>query len=310
MVPVCSGCGEKIKDAFILRVSPDMVWHAACLQCSDCHCNLADNPTCFLRDGKMYCKTDYVRLFSMKCAHCQETLQSSDLVLRAQGEVYHQDCFRCSDCHCQLLPGDLFTFQPQGLHCITHRQLEQERERNEISDAREDNQNTQQYPGICPNYSPKSEVVLKQPAEKLSRMRTVLNEQQLQALRTCYSMNPRPDAILKEKLVEVTGLSPRVIRVWFQNKRCKDKKRALMMQQSQKHPSEIQSLRGVVGTRMVARSPKPQDEHAWCPVEVTSCRWSWQLLSESFLTAEGAAFSQMVGVTEPDQMCCLGYTLP
>ena len=35
------------------------------------------------------------------------------------------------------------------------------------------------------------------------------------------SANPRPDALMKEQLTEMTGLSPRVIRVWFQNKRCK-----------------------------------------------------------------------------------------
>lgn len=34
---------------------------------------------------------------------------------------------------------------------------------------------------------------------------------------------------MKEQLVEMTGLSPRVIRVWFQNKRCKDKKKAIQM---------------------------------------------------------------------------------
>ena len=38
---------------------------------------------------------------------------------------------------------------------------------------------------------------------------------------------------MKEQLVEMTGLSPRVIRVWFQNKRCKDKKRSIMMKQLQ-----------------------------------------------------------------------------
>ena len=38
---------------------------------------------------------------------------------------------------------------------------------------------------------------------------------------------------MKEQLVEMTGLSPRVIRVWFQNKRCKDKKRSMLMKQLQ-----------------------------------------------------------------------------
>lgn len=69
-------------------------------------------------------------------------------------------------------------------------------------------------------------------------MRTVLNEKQLHTLRTCYAANPRPDALMKEQLVEMTGLSPRVIRVWFQNKRCKDKKRSIMMKQLQQQPSD------------------------------------------------------------------------
>lgn len=68
---------------------------------------------------------------------------------------------------------------------------------------------------------------------KPTRVRTVLNEKQLHTLRTCYAANPRPDALMKEQLVEMTGLSPRVIRVWFQNKRCKDKKKAILMKQIQ-----------------------------------------------------------------------------
>ena len=69
--------------------------------------------------------------------------------------------------------------------------------------------------------------------QKTTRIRTVLNEKQLHTLRTCYGANPRPDALMKEQLVEMTGLSPRVIRVWFQNKRCKDKKRSMLMKQLQ-----------------------------------------------------------------------------
>jgi len=70
-------------------------------------------------------------------------------------------------------------------------------------------------------------------SEKATRVRTVLNEKQLQTLRTCYAANPRPDALMKEQLVEMTSLSPRVIRVWFQNKRCKDKKRSILIKQMQ-----------------------------------------------------------------------------
>lgn len=66
---------------------------------------------------------------------------------------------------------------------------------------------------------------------KPTRVRTVLNEKQLHTLRTCYAANPRPDALMKEQLVEMTGLSPRVIRVWFQNKRCKDKKKTIALKQ-------------------------------------------------------------------------------
>ena len=84
--------------------------------------------------------------------------------------------------------------------------------------------------------------VHKQP-EKTTRVRTVLNEKQLHTLRTCYNANPRPDALMKEQLVEMTGLSPRVIRVWFQNKRCKDKKRSLLMKQLQQQQPNDKTVR-------------------------------------------------------------------
>lgn len=64
----------------------------------------------------------------------------------------------------------------------------------------------------------------------------MLTEQQLKILKQMYGNNQRPDAMTKEQLVEMTGLSARVIRVWFQNKRCKDKKRqAAMREQQQNH---------------------------------------------------------------------------
>ena len=85
-------------------------------------------------------------------------------------------------------------------------------------------------------------------SEKGPRVRTVLSEQQLQTLRTVYASNPRPDALLKEHLVEITGLNPRVIRVWFQNKRCKDKKRAIQAEAARLQSMQQQQQQAKVHT--------------------------------------------------------------
>lgn len=58
---MCVGCGAQITDQYILRVAPDLEWHASCLRCTDCNQYLDESCTCFVRDGKTYCKRDYVR---------------------------------------------------------------------------------------------------------------------------------------------------------------------------------------------------------------------------------------------------------
>lgn len=60
-ISMCVGCGSQIQDQYILRVAPDLEWHAGCLKCADCHTYLDETCTCFVRDGKTYCKRDYVR---------------------------------------------------------------------------------------------------------------------------------------------------------------------------------------------------------------------------------------------------------
>ncbi|KAF8365514.1 lim-7, partial [Pristionchus pacificus] len=76
-----------------------------------------------------------------------------------------------------------------------------------------------------------------------TRVRTVLNENQLLILKRCYTQNQRPDAIIK--LVEATGLNARVIRVWFQNKRCKDKKRQIAIRDGEVNAARERVLTSV-----------------------------------------------------------------
>ncbi|KAL4641941.1 insulin gene enhancer protein ISL-2 [Arapaima gigas] len=304
-IAMCVGCGSQIHDQYILRVSPDLEWHAACLKCAECSQYLDETCTCFVRDGKTYCKRDYVRLFGIKCAKCGLGFSSSDLVMRARDSVYHIECFRCSVCSRQLLPGDEFSVRDDELLCRADHGLLLER-----SGA-----GSPESPGhvhahralhmaadpVSVRQAPHRTHAHKQ-SEKTTRVRTVLNEKQLHTLRTCYNANPRPDALMKEQLVEMTGLSPRVIRVWFQNKRCKDKKRSILMKQlQQQQHSDKTNLQGLTGTPLVAGSPIRHDNSVQGnPVEVQTYQPPWKALSEFALQSDldQPAFQQLVSFSE------------
>ncbi|KAM8876387.1 insulin gene enhancer protein ISL-3 isoform 1-T1 [Synchiropus picturatus] len=305
---MCVGCGSQIHDQYILRVSPDLEWHAACLKCAECSQYLDETCTCFVRDGKTYCKRDYVRLFGIKCAKCNLGFSSSDLVMRARDHVYHIECFRCSVCSRQLLPGDEFSLREDELLCRADHSLLLERGSagSPISPGHiHSNRPLHLADPVAVRQAPHRNHVHKQ-SEKTTRVRTVLNEKQLHTLRTCYNANPRPDALMKEQLVEMTGLSPRVIRVWFQNKRCKDKKKSLLIKQlqQQQHSDKtvsIFNLQGLTGTPLVAGSPiRHESTVQGNPVEVQTYQPPWKALSEFALQSDldQPAFQQLVSFSE------------
>ena len=64
--PLCAGCRLRIVDKFYL-CAVEAKWHSSCLKCSDCGVELANQLSCFERDGNIYCKDDYIR--SVNCFH-------------------------------------------------------------------------------------------------------------------------------------------------------------------------------------------------------------------------------------------------
>ncbi|XP_059351213.1 LIM/homeobox protein lim-7-like isoform X2 [Daphnia carinata] len=359
---LCVGCGSPIQDQYILRVAPDLEWHASCLKCVECGVLLDENCTCFVRDGKTFCRRDYVRLFGAKCDKCGLGFSRSDFVMRAKSKIYHIECFRCALCQRQLVPGDEFALRDDGnLFCKDdHDQTNNNNSTNNNNNSSsQNNNNNHQNPHLHhhghhghhhhhnsqtssslmlleaksehhnqssnsssgtvsflpisnssikshksssgrhsransnDSHSDSSDTCITTSTRKESgersrgagnskgdrgvggvggsgvsgggggsdgkptRVRTVLNEKQLHTLRTCYAANPRPDALMKEQLVEMTGLSPRVIRVWFQNKRCKDKKKAILMKQIQQQEKDGRKLGfgSMQGIPLIASSP-------------------------------------------------------
>ncbi|CAF0816606.1 unnamed protein product [Brachionus calyciflorus] len=345
---LCMGCGLVIKDQFVLKCTPELQWHENCLKCAECDCKLRENATCFVKNGKAYCKTDYTRLFMIKCNKCGDIIKKNDLVMKAKSNIYHYNCFACNTCNKKLLPGDEYQIKDDQLYCkedalnmsynqgtqlylsnlnnfqsstmsitpetsvassyspsnnsssssivdspnnssnfsynynpynsgysfMDHGNTEyhEKEDDDSVSDDDEiddedsnDNSISEESslnesassgknkkkmfskihkPTFQSNFSGNSLLKVNHGSHKPARIRTVLNEKQLHTLRACYGANPRPDALMKEQLVEMTGLNPRVIRVWFQNKRCKDKKKNMLvrpdhMQQQQSQHIQI-----------------------------------------------------------------------
>ena len=54
--------------------------------------------------------------------------------------------------------------------------------------------------------------------------RTTIKAKQLEVLRNVFNQTPKPTRLMREQLAKETGLPMRVIQVWFQNKRSKEKR--------------------------------------------------------------------------------------
>lgn len=60
-------------------------------------------------------------MFGMKrCARCQATILSSELVMRAKELVFHVHCFSCEVCNAILTKGDQFGMRNGSVLCRLH----------------------------------------------------------------------------------------------------------------------------------------------------------------------------------------------
>ncbi|XP_047115616.1 LIM/homeobox protein Lhx9-like [Schistocerca piceifrons] len=290
----CAGCGARICDRYFL-LAADRQWHSACLRCCDCKLPLASELTCFSRDGNIYCKEDYYRLFAVKrCARCQAGISASELVMRARDLVYHVQCFTCASCGVPLAKGDHFGMRDELVYCRPHYELLYSQDaagapycdleaafragagaapcgkgrprKRKLPSAVEPQDmpvglripaaaldrharrpnvtlGTRYRPRWCcvaemlhPSElsssmeslgydssvtSPGNPAGQQQQQQRTKRMRTSFKHHQLRTMKSYFAINQNPDAKDLKQLAQKTGLSKRVLQVWFQNARAK-----------------------------------------------------------------------------------------
>ena len=85
----CAGCQLAIRDRHYLS-AVDADWHTTCLVCSVCQMSLDSQPTCYVKDSRIYCKHDYFKsvlhsptllLFIRLVKYCFKNLSSYVIAL-------------------------------------------------------------------------------------------------------------------------------------------------------------------------------------------------------------------------------------
>ncbi|KAM8835025.1 LIM/homeobox protein Lhx1-like [Synchiropus picturatus] len=237
----CANCDKPILDRFLLKVL-DRPWHVHCVHCFECKCTLTDK--CFSREGRLYCKEDFFRNFGTKCGGCSEGILPSDLVRRAKGKVFHLNCFTCVMCHKQLSTGEeLYILDEFKFVCKEDYQSHNGKDTLSLTvtpcsdpslspdphdapdaqdpqdDGKESETGHLSDKEACNNENDEQGAVGKRRGP-----RTTIKAKQLETLKAAFAATPKPTRHIREQLSRETGLNMRVIQVWFQNRRSKERR--------------------------------------------------------------------------------------
>uniref|UniRef100_A0A0N5A5E8 Homeobox domain-containing protein n=1 Tax=Parastrongyloides trichosuri TaxID=131310 RepID=A0A0N5A5E8_PARTI len=249
----CYTCKNPIKDRFMLT-SDNCFWHEKCLRCYDCKIELTEK--FFKIDGVQVCKKDYTKRVGNKCGSCKKQIDKTEMVRRIKGKIYHINCFKCSKCLKLFDTGDKICGQEDGTfvcekdllilqgqqydnrtlnnqECLEEKEILHEDDDEEDCIMEEDgesnstsfnelNENDQLSPNQDNNNdSNKYDHDL---ISKRRGPRTTIKSRQLEILKSAFNATPKPTRHIREQLAQETGLSMRVIQVWFQNRRSKERR--------------------------------------------------------------------------------------
>lgn len=160
--------------------------------------------------------------------------------MRAQQYVFHIQCFVCVMCCQPLQKGEQYVIRAGQIFCRQDFEKEmyimQHTEDDMIIDDSDRPRDGRRGP---------------------KRPRTILTSAQRRQFKASFEVSPKPCRKVREALAKDTGLSVRVVQVWFQNQRAKMKK----IQRKAKQEGEKSSDKDKEKDEKSIKQESPSSEH-------------------------------------------------
>ncbi|KAL7648911.1 UNVERIFIED_CONTAM: hypothetical protein RMT77_000845 [Armadillidium vulgare] len=228
----CGRCGLEIGPQELVMRARHSVFHLNCFICSYCHIQLNKGDQFGMRDGVIYCRPHYELI--LQSTEIDPELHGGGIPMGGPMSLHPGFPFP------SFSPGPPRLFYngvgaaqkgrprkrkiavdelqpltpiPPGMELITGGEISLETYRYEHQNPNSSNQN------------------------RAKRMRTSFKHHQLRTMKSYFALNQNPDAKDLKQLAQKTGLSKRVLQVWFQNARAKWR-RNILKQEHDRHVSD------------------------------------------------------------------------
>ncbi|KAI6240013.1 Zinc finger and Homeobox domain containing protein [Aphelenchoides fujianensis] len=203
----CAGCQRVIEKQELVRRARDLHYHVDCFCCAACGRQLETGEQLYVVDGqKFVCKAD----FYASSASIGRNLNSSSQSTATPTTSRQRASLRFSSDVDELLVSDDYDEEEGGGHSgDEHDHIETATISTESNSGNEDGGGLK---GDEAN------------GNKRRGPRTTIKAKQLDTLKAAFASTPKPTRHIREQLAAETALSMRVIQVWFQNRRSKERR--------------------------------------------------------------------------------------
>nr|QRF78292.1 Lhx1/5 [Terebratalia transversa] len=250
----CAGCSLGISPNDLVRRAREKVFHLKCFTCLVCRKQLSTGEELFVfEENKFICKEDYIKSKYSQGSDLEDNDLDFDARDDSHGVLSDKEPSIDGD---SIASRDGSTREPNNnTVTIGNEKISSNNSNTSLGDE-DDVKDADDVDGAEDNNNGGSNL-----GSKRRGPRTTIKAKQLETLKAAFAATPKPTRHIREQLAQETGLNMRVIQVWFQNRRSKERRmKQLSALGARRHffrnPRRVRAMRAGLSPHELDDSPE------------------------------------------------------